>query len=110
MKNFLIALVLSMVATVSFAGNSFCDGQRGQRALNTCYRMAIDAQRDEMRANLKAIRSAPKAQANLPSFNENQTNWEVQVNNGCTTQAGCVYDSQVNRNRWLKQQRKLLGV
>lgn len=109
----LFAFVIAFLTTSCFAGgNTYCNS-KGGRDRSTCYRLAIDSQNQEMATNLKAIRGAEKAKAdpqNLAAFNQNQTNWEVQVNNGCTTDVICTYESQVNRNRWLKQQRKILGV
>jgi len=112
MNKIITAIFLMVLSMSAFAsGNSYCNKYRDQRSLNTCYQQAINAQSDLMRNHVSKIRSAKGADsAQMKGFVENQIQWETQINNACTNNAVCIYESQVSRNTWLQKQRAILGV
>lgn len=111
MKKIFLALATLFFSFNAFAyGNSFCNAQHNFQTVNTCYRQAIAAQNEQLAKHVQAIRRSGRLSTEqLRAFNEEQRAWEVQVNNGCVGNSICVYESQVNRNNWLAQQRRSLG-
>ena len=108
MNKILVSLfTLFLSLNVFAAGNSYCEGQKG-KSKNVCYVQANSAQEQLIAKSVKKIRTSLSGDARH-AFEVKQRDWEVQINNGCHGEAICVYESRVNRNRWLDSQRRKLG-
>lgn len=112
MNKIIAAIILMVLSMSAFAsGNSYCNSHHNKKALNSCYKQAIQAQNDMMVNNVKVIRSAKNiGQEQKNDFIQAQHHWEVQINNACADNLVCTYDSQVSRNAYLAAERKRLGV
>lgn len=112
MNKIIAAIILMVLSMSAFAsGNKYCNKHNNKKALNACYKQAIQAQNDAMLNNVKIIRSAKNLdEEQKRSFTQTQHHWEVQINNACADNLVCTYDSQVSRNAYLAAERKRLGV
>ncbi len=101
MKKFFITLIFSLISTVSFAGNGYCDGRPSAREVQRCYVNAVQSQNGIMNSLVEKIMASNKiTHQDKAELDKHIEDWSNRVNSTCRSDV-CIYNSLVDYNRQL---------
>ena len=103
MRKIIALISLSLFASLSFAGNGYCDGRPTAQAQQSCYASAVSMLNAKVQKNYTAITSSPKISApTRAAMDKDMNEWAAWVNSACRNDV-CVYNEVMRRNNELVQ-------
>ena len=99
----IFAIILAVASINAMANNSYCDNRPTRNDAINCYEQAVSMNNANIQAAYRKLKPL-MTDKEFADLRADGRDWGTEVNNRCTGDLLCLYDSTRDRVNWMNRQ------